>query len=177
MKHSAIFGKIISAVTASSLFLAGIAVFPEKTQLDANAAGAAVIDTTDVYQTIRGFGGINLPEWVQQGDMTAAQVQKAFGNGIDELGLTILRVFVNDDSSQWSRAVPTALAAQKLGATVFASPWNPPASMRSSGGSNGKYIVNKNQYGDYAKHLNSYIKFMEGKGVNLYSISVQNEPD
>ena len=59
--------------------------------------------------------------------MSSAQVQKAFGNGDDELGLTILRIYVSDDSNSWSRAVPTALAAQKLGATVFATPWNPPA--------------------------------------------------
>ena len=112
--------------------------------------------------------------------MSSAQVQKAFGNGDDELGLTILRIYVSDDSNSWSRAVPTALAAQKLGATVFATPWNPPASMRNTvngGVAGGKYQLRKDKWADYAKHLNSYVKFMESKGVNLYSVSVQNEPD
>ena len=30
---------------------------------------------------------------------------------------------------------------------------------------------------DYAKHLNNFIKYVEGQGVDLYSVSVQNEPD
>ncbi len=128
---------------------------------------------------MRGFGGINLPEWVGS-DMTSAQVQKAFGNGNDELGFTILRVFINDDKNQWNKAVPTAKAAQKLGATVFASPWNPPASIRqngSGGASGGKYRVKKDSYAAYATHLNDYCKYMKEQGIELRSVSVQNEPD
>ena len=176
MKTTNIFGKVLSAVTAATLLFSGTAVFSGTSPLEASAAGAAVIDTTDIHQTIRGFGGINLPEWISQGDMTDAQVQKAFGNGEDEMGLTILRIYISDDSNAWKNAVPTAKRAQALGATVFASPWYPPASMRSAGSSS-RYVLNKNQYGDYAKHLNNYIKYMEGEGIDLYSVSVQNEPD
>ena len=176
MKTTNIFGKMLSAVTAAALLFSGTAVFSGTSPLEASAAGAAVIDTTDIHQTIRGFGGINLPEWISQGDMTDAQVQKAFGNGEDEMGLTILRIYISDDSNAWKNAVPTAKRAQALGATVFASPWYPPASMRSAGSSS-RYVLNKNQYGDYAKHLNNYIKYMEGEGIDLYSVSVQNEPD
>ena len=180
MKHSTLFGKMLSAVTASAMLFAGITILPEKSSLEAYAAGAAVIDTTDVYQTIRGFGGINLPEWITQGDMTDAQVQKAFGNGEDELGFTILRIYVSDDSNAWSRAVPTAKRAQALGATVFATPWNPPAAIRNTvngGLQGGKYQLKKDKWAEYAQHLNSYCKYMEGQGIDLYSISIQNEPD
>ncbi|MBR2283010.1 MAG: carbohydrate binding domain-containing protein [Ruminococcus sp.] len=147
---------------------------------NAYAADTVVIDTTTEHQTIRGFGGINLPEWITQGDMTDAQVQKAFGNGEDELGLTILRIYVSDDSNAWKNAVPTAQRAQKLGATIFATPWNPPASMRINGDGSltgGKYQLDKSKWAEYAAHLNSYVKYMEGQGINLYSVSVQNEPD
>ncbi|MBP0966569.1 MAG: endo-xylanase, partial [Oscillospiraceae bacterium] len=168
-----------AALVSSAMLFSMSAALPSQTAFAANCT----IDTGKTYQTIRGFGGINLPEWQAinlpsgtTADMSAAQVQKAFGNGNDELGLTILRIYISDDSSQWKTAVPTALAAQELGATVFASPWYPPASMRSSGNGS-KYHLNNNQYGDYAKHLNDYIKYMEGQGVNLYSVSVQNEPD
>ncbi len=170
---------------AAAAFISSTMLFTMSAALPSQTAFAAscTIDTGKTYQTIRGFGGINLPEWQAinlpagtTADMSAAQVQKAFGNGNDELGLTILRIYISDDSSQWKTAVPTALAAQELGATVFASPWYPPASMRSNGNGS-KYHLNNNQYGDYAKHLNSYIKYMEGQGVNLYSVSVQNEPD
>ncbi|MCR4796139.1 MAG: carbohydrate binding domain-containing protein [Ruminococcus sp.] len=180
MKHSTIMGKVLSVVTASALLFAGVTILPENSAIEASAAGAAVIDTTDVYQTIRGFGGINLPEWISQGDMTDSQVQKAFGNGADELGFTILRIYVSDDNNAWSRAVPTAKRAQALGATVFATPWNPPADIRNTvngGLQGGKYQLKKDKWAEYAQHLNSYCKYMEGQGIDLYSISIQNEPD
>ncbi len=128
---------------------------------------------------MRGFGGINLPEWAGS-DMTSGQVQKAFGNGDDELGFTILRIWISDDKNGWGNAVQTAVAAQKMGATVFASPWYPPASMRqngSGGPSGGKYRLKKDSYAAYATHLNDFCEFMKGKGVTLHSVSVQNEPD
>jgi glucuronoarabinoxylan endo-1,4-beta-xylanase len=167
---------------ALSAVLSGVVIaasLPAAPVFHTDAASLCTVNPSKTYQTIRGFGGINLPEWVGS-DMSSAQVQKAFGNGDDELGLTILRIYVSDDSNSWSRAVPTALAAQKLGATVFATPWNPPASMRNTvngGVAGGKYQLRKDKWADYAKHLNSYVKFMESKGVNLYSVSVQNEPD
>lgn len=167
---------VVSALISGLLIAVSVPAAPCFT---ADAASLCTINTSKTYQTIRGFGGINLPEWVGS-DMSSAQVQKAFGNGDDELGLTILRIYVSDDGNSWSRAVPTALAAQKLGATVFATPWNPPASMRNTvngGVAGGKYQLRKDKWADYAKHLNSYVKFMESKGVNLYSVSVQNEPD
>ncbi|MBR1529624.1 MAG: carbohydrate binding domain-containing protein [Oscillospiraceae bacterium] len=173
MKHFN-FMKITAAVSAAAMLLSISAVFP------AHAADVCNIDTSVSYQTIRGFGGINLPEWITQGDMTDAQRQKAFGNGEDELGLTVLRIYCSDDSNAWKNAVPTALYAQKMGATIFATPWNPPASMRFNGDGTikgGKYQLDKSKSAQYAQHLNNFVKYMEGQGVNLYSISVQNEPD
>ena len=167
--------KITSALIAASMLCSAVSVLPQQ---EAYAADLCTIDTSKTYQTIQGFGGINHPEWI--GDLTDAQVQKAFGNGEDELGFTILRVYVNDDSNQWSKSVNVALKAQNLGATVFATPWNPPASMRIDGDgtlTGGKYQLDDSKYAEYAQHLNSYVKFMEGQGVDLYSISVQNEPD
>ncbi len=167
--------KIISALTAAVLLSSAVSVLPQQ---EAYAADLCTIDTSKTYQTIQGFGGINHPEWI--GDLTDAQVQKAFGNGEDELGFTILRVYVNDDSNQWSKSVNVAKKAQALGATVFATPWNPPASMRIDGDgtlTGGKYQLDDSKYAEYAQHLNSYVKYMEGQGVDLYSISVQNEPD
>ncbi|MBR5362426.1 MAG: carbohydrate binding domain-containing protein [Oscillospiraceae bacterium] len=167
---------LAAALSGVMLMSAAAAAVPQ----GAWAAGDCVVDTGTTYQTIRGFGGINLPEWISEGDMTDAQVQKAFGNGEDELGFTILRIYVSDDSNAWSRAIPTAKRAQALGATVFASPWNPPAAIRNTvnGGLNGgKYQLKKDKWAEYAQHLNSYIKYVEGQGIDLYSVSVQNEPD
>ncbi|MBR5372971.1 MAG: glucuronoarabinoxylan endo-1,4-beta-xylanase, partial [Oscillospiraceae bacterium] len=98
----------------------------------ADAASACTINTNKTYQIIQGFGGINHREWTGY-DLTDAEVQRAFGTGDNELGMSILRIFVNDNSSQWNLAIPVAKKAQALGATVFASPWCPPASIRSNG--------------------------------------------
>ncbi|MBQ8926675.1 MAG: carbohydrate binding domain-containing protein [Oscillospiraceae bacterium] len=179
MKHRFI-RRLLSAAAAGALLLTGIPAVPASVPMEAQAATLCTIDTTKTYQSVRGFGGINLPEWISQGDMTDAQVQKAFGNGEDELGLTILRIYVSDDSNSWRIAVPTAKRAQALGATVFATPWNPPASIRKNGNGDiysGKYQLDLSKQKEYAQHLNSYVKYMEGQGIDLYAISVQNEPD
>jgi len=168
----------LSVVLAGAMMMSGVSLMPQ-IDIQTEAADLCTVDISKTYQTIRGFGGINLREWTGS-DLTEAQVQKAFGNGEDELGLSILRVYVNDNSNQWNLAVPVAKQAQALGATVFATPWNPPESIRINGDgtlTGGKYQLRKDKWAEYANHLNSFAKYMEGQGVNLYSISVQNEPD
>ena len=166
--------KVAAGFTAALLSVTTASIFPTKTVF---AADVCVIDTDTEYQTIRGFGGINHPEWA--GDLTQAQRQTAFGNGENELGLTVLRVFVNPDSSQWSRALPTAQFATQKGVTVFASPWEPPASLAEKypDSSIGKLHLPKSNYAAYAKHLNDFGTYMKNNNVDLYAISVQNEPD
>lgn len=177
MKITNIFKKLTSATAAAALFMT---VLPSMGSLEtAQAASAVSIDTAKTYQTIKGFGGINLPEWAGS-DMTSEQVATAFGNGDDQLGMSILRVYVSDDSNAWSKAVPTAKAATAYGATIFASPWNPPTQMRETFTRNGvanQRRLAKSSYGAYAKHLNSYIKYMKEQGIDIYSVSVQNESD
>ncbi|MBE6845995.1 MAG: glucuronoarabinoxylan endo-1,4-beta-xylanase [Ruminococcus sp.] len=172
------FKKILSALLSCSIFATALTAGQSFIIETSFAASSCVIDTTEEFQTISGFGGINHPEWI--GDLTDAQVQKAFGNGEDELGFSILRVYVNDDSNQWYKSVNVAKKAQELGATVFATPWNPPASMRINGDATltgGRYQLDDSKFAEYAKHLNDYVKYVEEQGVDLYSISVQNEPD
>ncbi|WP_103351451.1 glycoside hydrolase family 30 beta sandwich domain-containing protein [Amycolatopsis sp. CA-128772] len=139
----------------------------------AAAATAVVVEPSNVQQTILGFGGMNHTVWIS--DLTAAQRETAFGNGTNQLGFTVLRIPVHEDRNNWSREVATARRASELGAKVIASPWNPPASMTESfsGGKRLKY----GSYGAYAQHLNDFTAFMANNGVNLYGISVQNEPD
>ena len=172
---------ILSCTMAAALLATGISPAPISMKSSA-ASSECVIDTTTEYQTIRGFGGINHPEWI--GDLTESQRQTAFGNGDNELGFSILRLFVNDDRTQWSKAVATAKAAQEKGALIFASPWNPPSSMtemfdRDGNSSNGNEAkrLRHDKYAEYAEHLNDFVKFMKENGVDVYAISIQNEPD
>ena len=144
------------------------------------AAGTAMAQNATVTlgsekQLIRGYGGISLPEW-QGSDLSAAQRQTAFGNGDGEIGMSVLRIWINDDSTQWSKAVPTAQAAIAKGAIVFATPWYAVASARTTGGS-GKYSINPSKFDDYVKFLNAFVAFMKRNNVDLYAISIQNEPD
>ncbi|GIM96224.1 hypothetical protein Ato02nite_080170 [Paractinoplanes toevensis] len=116
--------------------------------------------------------------WI--GDLTAAQRTTAFSNGEGQLGFSILRIPVGENSSDWSRDLATAKRAVELGATVFASPWNPPASMIETFTRNG--VANQKRlkagsYAAYATHLNDFTTYMKNNGVNLYAISMQNEPD
>ncbi len=131
------------------------------------------IDLEDTKQMIQGYGGINHPLWI--GDLTAAQRETAFGNGPGQLGFTVLRIFVSDNRNDWQREVATAQRAQELGLLIFASPWNPPSSMATT--INGQKHVNPQMYGDYAAHLTDFYDFMLENGVELYAVSVQNEPD
>lgn len=139
----------------------------------AAAASSVLVEPSNVQQTILGFGGMNHTVWIS--DLTAAQRETAFGNGAGQLGFTVLRIPVHEDRANWSREVATARRAVELGAKVIASPWNPPASMTESfsGGKRLRY----GSYGAYAQHLNDFVAFMANNGVNLYGISVQNEPD
>lgn len=182
MNLKKIIGRFAAVFTATTLAASAIYIAPEDIApetFDVFAASDCVVDTTTEYQLIRGFGGINHPEWTGK-DMTDSQRQTAFGNGSGEMGLSVLRVFVNPDKNQWNKAVPTAKFAQENGAYVFASPWEPPSSLAQPGDGSfqgGKVHLPKSNYGAYAQHLNDFGTYMKNQGVDLYSISVQNEPD
>lgn len=142
------------------------------------SAAAANINPSAPRQTIRGFGAMSHAAWI--GDLTAAQRDTAFGTGDGHLGFTVLRIPVNENQSDWSRDLATAQRAVALGATVFASPWNPPASMTETftrGSQTNAKRLKYSAYGAYAQHLNDFTTYMRNNGVDLYAISVQNEPD
>lgn len=68
---------------------------------------------------------MNHPEWTGK-DLIEVQRQTVFGNGENEIGMSVVRIFVNDDPNQWYKAVPTAKDVISRGGIVFATPWNPP---------------------------------------------------
>ncbi len=159
----------VAAVSGAMLLM----MVPE---IPADAAGMCNIYTNKTHQMIRGFGGIDLPEW-QGYSLSDAELARVFGNGDGQLGLSVLRVYVNPDKNQWNKCLKTAQYAAKNGATIFATPWEPPSNLAESGGNNGKLHLPSRNYGAYATHLNDFGNYMKQNGVNLYSISVQNEPD
>lgn len=134
----------------------------------------AIVYLDSTEQIIRGFGGANT--LIFRPDMTPAEVQTAFGNGSGQVGMTIMRLSIPPDSTQFSANAPSALAAQNLGAIIIATPWTPPAWMKTNDNISGGYL-STNEYAAYATHLNAFADTMAAYGVSLYGISVQNEPD
>lgn len=153
------------------------------------ASATAAINFAAAKQTIRGFGGSAAWYYTRMAD---DRMNLLFGTGLpDSLGLSILRLRIapanwnagtqTADTTQWSAELDNGVAAQARGALVFASPWSPPASMkivntdRSSPLYSGR--LNPAMYGDYARYLNAYIRYAATRGVSLYGVSLQNEPD
>ncbi|MEO7578426.1 MAG: glycoside hydrolase family 30 beta sandwich domain-containing protein [Massilia sp.] len=137
-------------------------------------AQTVTINPNTTYQTIRGFGGHNGAGWIPE--LTAAQVDAAFGTGSGQIGLSIMRMRIDASSSNWQLQVPTAQLAKAKGATLFATPWSPPANMKT----NNSLIhgrLDPAYYYDYTTHLLNFAAHMASNGAALYAISVQNEPD
>ena len=137
-------------------------------------AQTVTVEMDSVRQLIRGFGGIHINAW-QGTELNEDLQEKAFENDPGELGLSILRLQVSDDTTQFGNELDIARYAVSKGAIVFASPWNAPAELLDPSASQSVVLYSK--YGEYADHLNRYIKFMNDSGVPLYAMSVQNEPD
>jgi glucuronoarabinoxylan endo-1,4-beta-xylanase len=134
----------------------------------------AIVYLDSTQQKIEGFGGANT--LIFRPDMTPAEVQTAFGNGTGQIGMTIMRLSIPPDSTQFSANAASALAAQDLGAAIIATPWTPPAWMKSNNSEVGGSLLPVN-YAAFAAHLKSFADTMAAHGVSLTGISVQNEPD
>lgn len=145
-------------------------------------AGTVTVDFGSQKQVIRGFGGSEA--W--SGVMPQSEISTLYGTGSGDLGLTIMRLRIapatwnatakTADTSVWTAELDNGLAAQQMGAIVFASPWTPPASMKSNGSLN-EGSLSPSSYSDYADYLEDYVNYASSLGVNLYAVSMQNEPD
>lgn len=186
--YSPVLGTVMSTAGGNTLS----AAFTPTDTADYNTADASVtlivnpstiaVDFGTTYQTIRGFGGSEA--W--SGVMPSNQINALYGTGSGQLGLTIMRVRIapatwnstagTADTTQWTAELANGLAAQNLGAIVFASPWTPPASMKDND-SLYEGALSTSSYADYARYLEAYVNYATTQGVNLYAISMQNEPD
>ena len=149
----------------------------------------AAVDFGIAKQTIRGFGGA--AAWYYS-RMSDDRLNVLFGTSVpDSLGLDILRLRIapatwnassqTADTTQWTAELANGAAVQARGGLVFASPWSPPASMKivNTDRTNALYSgrLDPAKYSDYAHYLNAYIRYAATQNVNLYAVSLQNEPD
>lgn len=133
----------------------------------------AVIDLSAVQQTIRGFGGSSA--WMT---MTDADMNTLCGTDSNQLGLTILRIRIDPaGSAKWPQELNNAQKAMAHRAIVMASPWSPPAAMKTNNSTlNGGNLLTSD-YAAYSVFLSSFVTYMAANGAPLYAISVQNEPE
>ncbi|MBX2945065.1 MAG: hypothetical protein KF725_04470 [Cyclobacteriaceae bacterium] len=132
------------------------------------------IDPNTNYQTIAGFGGAN-QMWGTQFP-TASDIKKAFGTDESDLGLSIFRVRVASNPNEWPLIINVIKEAKKYGAKIQASPWSPPAALKSNNSDISGYLREQN-YEAYANHLNEFIAYMASQNASIDVISIQNEPD
>jgi glucuronoarabinoxylan endo-1,4-beta-xylanase len=166
----------------------------------AQIAGTAYVNFATTYQTIRGFGGSTA--WL--GQLTTAQANALYSPS-SGLGLSVLRVRIDPTGTAASNWVPSngswltevtnaqeAVSANP-NAIVFASPWTPPPSMKTSSTSQPYYsgaspcspgtgycggYLNPSSYAAYAAYLEDFVTYFNANSsFNLYAISMQNEPD
>ena len=164
-------------------------------------SGASTVDWNNVHQRIDGFGASSAYDgtWnTAEADLLFStnnniSYQSATYNGI---GLSLLRnhiVWANTTSPSDTPSTAETMImklAQARGARVWSTPWTPAVGFKSTndiydakpitnpvnGGSFlgvGNNITNLN----YASQLANYVAAMKSQGINLYAISVQNEPD
>ncbi len=166
------------------------------------SSGVVTVDYGARDQLIRGFGGAT-------GflSLSTAQANELFSptNG---LGLSILRVMIDPAgennaapssaygyTSNWAQeaASGSAALAANPNTIIFASPYTPPPSMKSSStnqpyfsgtptcspgpGYCGGYL-DPAEYGAYAAYLNAFVSYFDANSTaRLFAISMQNEPD
>ncbi len=163
----------------------------------AGSNGQCTVDWNNVFQRIDGFGASSA--W--RGNWTAAQADMFFstnsGTGttldgktnfsFNGIGLSLLRNHIVYASSTASNAVPSSgeisimQMAQTRGARVWSAPWTPAFGFKSNKTTNGgSYLGSGNNATNtaYAAQLANYVASMKSPyGVNIYALSVQNEPD
>jgi O-glycosyl hydrolase len=163
-------------------------------------AQTAVIDATQTYQYIRGFGAssawhtsafstaLATDFWDSTNTVVNAGVTSASG-----IGLSMLRCHIPDDNPTTGTSVTdqgelaVMQQAKALGVTqIWATEWTPPNAYKTNGmpygdpnntfNGAGTGSPNANDTG-YAQYLINYINYIQSQGVTLLAVSPQNEPD
>lgn len=163
------------------------------------------VDKNKVFQKIIGFGGAfteaaSYTLSRMEKNLREEVVNKYF-DPVEGLGYSIGRVHINscdfalenytyvkdhdvelktfDVSREYKWVIPFIKAAENMrgkGINLLASPWSPPAWMKTNNEMNhgGKLLP---EYADtWARYYAKYIKTMRTEGLNIWAITVQNEP-
>jgi glucuronoarabinoxylan endo-1,4-beta-xylanase len=144
-----------------------------------------VVDWTNLHQRIDGFGASSA--WRSTWTPTEADMFFSTNNGtgvsldgktnypFTGVGLSMLRTRIAPGGTTVESNLMQM--AQARGALVWSAPWSPQASFKDNNNVNGGNFVSANNQA-YANQLAGYVVNMKTTyGVNIYALSVQNEPD
>jgi O-glycosyl hydrolase len=130
------------------------------------------INWSDVHQQIDGFGASS----AATGDGITNTQADLFWSTTSGVGLSLLRVQIESNGTYPDLA--TMQKAQDRGVKIWGTPWSPPASMKSNGSTTNGGSLLASDYQAYANYLSSYVLGLKNSyGINLYALSIQNEPD
>ena len=131
-------------------------------------AATATINLGQTNQTLRGFGGASA--WL--GQLSDANMDTLFGTGAGTIGLSILRIRIAPDGN-WNDELQNAKKTVARGGIVMATPWTPPAAMKSNNNVVGG-TLKASEFSNYANYLQGFANYMSSNGAALYAISIQN---
>ena len=147
------------------------------------------VDWNTVFQRIDGFGASSA--WRGTWNNKLADMLFSTNNGIiytntvggistnNGIALSLLRSRINPTGGTDESSIMQL--AQARGAKVWSTPWTPPVQDKDSRTNNGGNYLGSGANATnlaYAKYLANYVVQMKAiYGVNIYAVSVQNEPD
>jgi glucuronoarabinoxylan endo-1,4-beta-xylanase len=139
------------------------------------SAGTATINYTNAQQRIDGFGASSA--WMYS-PLSSANADLLFSTNAG-IGLSLLRTRIDPSGKILDAEGTIAQQAMARGARVWSTPWSPPAIYKTTNSVNGgSFASSPANYQGYASQLARYVATMKNNyGVNLYAISLQNEPD
>ena len=169
----------------------------------ATAVHAGVITVTvdsTRYQTVTGFGAAACDGAMCPFGTDTRPVTLLYGP-TSKIGLNIMRMEISpnfvgdvrvpewgnwDSPYDWQGSVPSAKIVKQRGGIVFGTPWSPPGEYKTNGTAQGgnsddqgrkRGQLREDCYEKFFPWLNSFLKYMKSKGVDVDAVSIQNEPD
>jgi glucosylceramidase len=170
------------------------------------SAATVTLDTSKTFQTIIGFGGAFTESAAYALSKVSpekrAEALKAYFDPKDGLGYAICRTHINscdfsldnyaydetagdtklehfDISRDRKLLIPMikdAMAVKGAQFTLFASPWSPPAWMKTNNDMNHGGQLKPEYRQAWALYYAKYIQAYKKEGIDIWGVSVQNEP-
>lgn len=134
------------------------------------------VQLADDKQLIQGFGCATVFTPPNTTVLTSPEFDRLFGTAAGQVGLSLLRIRIAADDSWRATELNYAKEAIRNGARIIASPWSPPARMKTNNSLIGGKLITDSGAA-YARYLNDFAVYMAANNAPVYAVSVQNEPD